>query len=160
MSWFWEAWLWKVWAVRSPEGVTVGFRLPRSWKRIHDASAPLAFRNDRDDSLFQITPFPREQSAKMRGKLREAVAGQASRMAGQSVGDHVELFGIGGEGIDGWYFIASDRNVKPGEWAHMLSGMVEIDRLVMSFTVLSHQRPRMGEGDALRAFNYLRVKNA
>lgn len=155
MSWFWKAW-----RVRSPEGVTIGLRLPRSWKRVREWSAPLAFRNERDGSLFQITPFPRELSVSLRGKLREAVAARAKEMAPQFVDDHVELFGIGGEDVDGWYFIASDRNVKPGEWAHMISSMTEIDGQVMTFTILSHQRPRMGEGDALRAFNYLRVRNA
>jgi len=155
MSWFWKAW-----KVRSPEGVTLGLRLPRSWKRVRDAAATLAFRNERDGSLFQITPYPREVSGSMRGKLREAVAARAKEIAPQSVDDHIELYGIGGENVDGWYFIATDRNVKPSEWAHMISGMIEIDRQVMTFTILSHQRPRMGEGDALRAFNYLRVRNA
>jgi hypothetical protein len=79
-------------------------------------------------------------------------------MRGKSIGDRVELFGMGGEGAEGWYFIASDRNVKPGEWAHLISGMIDIDNHVILFTILSHQRPRMGEGDALHAFEYLTVR--
>lgn len=151
---------WKSWAVRSREGVVIGFRLPRSWKRIHHSSAPLVFQNNRDGSVFQITPLPREFSEKAHGKLRELVEARAQSVSHRSVGDHVELFGIEGENIDGWYFIATDRLVKPGEWAHMLAGMIEVDRQVLQFTVMSHRPLHKGEGDALRAFEYLMVKNA
>ncbi len=44
----------------------------------------------------------------------------------------------------GFFFWASDRAPKPGEYEHMAQGAVPVGPLLLQFTILSHAAPPMG----------------
>jgi len=87
-----------------------------------------------------ITPFWRkgEDTTVYESALRdqtEEVAAKAQPGAVEKQLTLKELSGIGGRG---YYFSATDRAPKPGEYKYMTQGMLKLGNLALAFTVLSN----------------------
>jgi hypothetical protein len=95
----------------------------------------------------KITPFWRkgEDGRVYESALREQTEAAAAEAQPQAVEKKLTLKEITGTEGRGYYFTATDRAPKPGEYKYMAQGMLKLGNLALAFTVLSND----GQADLL-----------
>ena len=94
-----------------------------------------------------ITPFWRtgEDGTVYESALREQTEAAAAKAQRQAVEKKLTLKEFSGTDGRGYYFTATDRAPKPGEYKHMAQGMLRLGNVALAFTVLSND----GQGDTV-----------
>jgi hypothetical protein len=131
---------------------SIEIAVPRGWTAeasADDPSAPSTIRLEQPGASFValLTPFwdPGEADD-------EAAPGDAARLfaelarrnaLGGSVEREIPLQELGGEGVHGFWFGATDRELvgkEPGpeEWRHVIQGAAAVGELVVAFTLLDN----------------------
>jgi hypothetical protein len=70
--------------------------------------------------------------------LRTEVAAAAKGAEAQAVEHSLPLKELAGVNGRGFYFVATDRAPKPGEYKYLLKGMIRTGDIALAFTVLTH----------------------
>jgi hypothetical protein len=104
------------------------------------------------DVMLLITPLwspkgdPRFNSAQ---NIRTAIERSAKSVQHTAVEKELVIRAIGTVDGRGYFFWATDRAPKAGEYEFMANGGVPAGKLLLSFTVLSHAEPPKGIEEAL-----------
>lgn len=83
------------------------------------------------------------------GKIRSIVASAAKSAEGQSVEGTLSVQNLVGTSGQGYYFRATDRAPKPGEWKYLTQGMIRTGAIALTFTVLTNDGQAATEKAAL-----------
>jgi hypothetical protein len=96
-----------------------------------------------------ITPYWRrgDDTTVYESALREQTEAAAADAQSQAVEKALTLKELSGTEGHGYYFTATDRAPKPGEYKYMAQGMLKLGNLGLAFTVLTND----GQADVLAA---------
>jgi hypothetical protein len=88
-----------------------------------------------------ITPYWRrgDDSTVYESALREQTEAAAAEAQSQAVEKKLTLKEISGTDGHGYYFTATDRAPKPGEYKYMSQGMLKLGSIGLAFTVLTNE---------------------
>ncbi len=86
--------------------------------------------------------------------IKNLVEGAAQKASPQAVEKNIEVKKLGGSNI-GYYFSATDKAPKPGEFKYLSQGAVGIDEIVVTFTILTHSSDSEVVGQAVTMFGDL-----
>ena len=81
--------------------------------------------------------------------LRRLVGSAATRAKSQSVEESLPIQNFGSGDVQGYYFSATDRAPKPGEFKFMTQGAMSVSGLPVSFTILSNGNAQQAVEPAL-----------
>jgi hypothetical protein len=70
--------------------------------------------------------------------IRRQVEGAADEVKSQSVEQSIALVEFAGASGPGYYFTATDRAPKAGEYKYLLQGMLKVSELVLTFMILTN----------------------
>jgi len=121
--------------------------VPAGWSdqlREAGSSLPptLAFRPSRGQPFeVMVTPLWREgpdAPAFTKDWIRNQVWGAVDQVKGQSLEQNISIVEFAGASGPGYYFTATDRAPKAGEYKYLLQGMVKVSELVVTFTILTN----------------------
>jgi hypothetical protein len=71
-------------------------------------------------------------------KLRAIVTSTARNALAKSVEMTIPVHDLTGPQVHGFYYFATDRAPKPGEWKYLTQGMINIDGAPFAFTILTN----------------------
>ena len=91
--------------------------------------------------LWSPTPDPQFNSPE---KIRAAIERAAQAAQETALEKELPLQEITAKSGRGYYFAATDRAPKKGEYEYMANGAVPAGELLVSFTILSHTAPPKG----------------
>ncbi|HKD41424.1 MAG TPA: hypothetical protein VKB87_14165 [Myxococcaceae bacterium] len=69
-------------------------------------------------------------------RVRSIVQGAAASAKSSSVEQELPIVSLGLPGAIGYYFSATDRAPKPGEWKYLTQGSIGLGEVLITFTVL------------------------
>ncbi len=72
------------------------------------------------------------------GKVRDIVERSAKDVASQAVEETIEIKELQGDSVAGYYFTATDKAPKPGEFKYMTQGMFRVGDVGPTFTILTN----------------------
>ncbi|RJP24126.1 MAG: hypothetical protein C4520_04795 [Candidatus Abyssobacteria bacterium SURF_5] len=104
-----------------------------------------------NEFLVMITPLwnMSEDDFSSDAKLKSLVDMDRQAMAPSAVEEELELVALKGPNARGYYFIATDRAPKPGEWKYAMRAGVATGQLLLSVTVLTNDKESAVIADAL-----------
>ncbi len=105
---------------------------------------------------LMITPMlPPDNSAGLPpdDEVRRRVAQTAEHMKSQAVEKTIEIKQLTGPDARGYYYSATDRAPKPGEFKYMTQGILRVNELLVTFTVLTNDGQEQIAKDALAAMS-------
>ena len=142
-----------------PKNGTLQLNAPRSWRESvrqpsEDLPPTIIFSPPQGNG-FQILITPMwavRPGIAMPGKeeIRRVVANAAETAKRQAVERDIPIVEIRGDSTNGYYFSATDRAPKPGEFKYMAQGMLRLGELSATFTVLSNDSAGSVVADALK----------
>ena len=140
-----------------PEHGSLQLSAPRSWKdklRQPPQGMPptIAFTSQQGNE-FQvfITPLWNRMGAfPDKDEMLDMVLDAAEEAKQQAVERNLPISEMRGDSGIGYYFSATDRAPKPGEFKYLTQGILQIGELVTSFTILSNDGGATIASDALR----------
>jgi hypothetical protein len=122
---------------------TLRLTLPAGWTDREREPMTYEIRDAKNQLLLLITPLwspkndPHVNSAE---EIREGITHAADEIQPTAVEKQLVVREIATSSGKGYYFTATDRAPKPGEYEYLANGAVAAGRLLVSFTVLSHSR--------------------
>jgi hypothetical protein len=96
-----------------------------------------------------IWPANKDVPVPSDGEIRSNVERSAESVRGQAVESSIPVRELKRIGVQGYYFSATDKNPKPGEFKYMTQGTVVTGDLVVTFTILSNDGTNKVEKDAI-----------
>lgn len=143
--------------------------VPDGWSdsvnRIRPDLPPTVTLTSTDASAFQvlITPIwpasaaiPKETAKSLRDSVRRA----ADQAQSQAIETQVTTVDFAGASSFGSYFSVTDRDPKPGEFKYMTQGMLALDDLRITFTILANRKREAITEMALHLVKTIRRKPA
>ncbi len=121
--------------------------VPQGWldevrERAPQAPPTIVYRPLAGDAfLVLVTPIwrPRpEVPMPSREALRERVERGIERARPRAVEKEIRVWEFAGASGAGFYYSATDRAPKPGEFTYLTQGMLRVDELIVTFTILSN----------------------
>jgi hypothetical protein len=109
---------------------------PRRWISRTAARAPT--RPTFNVLMTPLTGTPMSAAMSDNNKLRAIVTAAARSALSQSVEMTIPVHDLSGPEAHGFYFFATDRAPKPGEWKYLTQGMINIDGTPFAFTILTN----------------------
>jgi hypothetical protein len=99
-----------------------------------------------------IRPFWRrgEDSTVYESALREQTEAEAAEAQSQAVESKLTVTEFSGTEGRGYYFTATDRSPKPGEYKYMAKGMLKLGTLTLAFIILTNDGQADVVADALQ----------
>jgi hypothetical protein len=88
--------------------------------------------------MTPLTGTPMSAAMSDNNKLRAIVTAAARSALSQSVEMTIPVHDLSGPEAHGFYFFATDRAPKPGEWKYLTQGMINIDGTPFAFTILTN----------------------
>lgn len=100
----------------------------------------------------EITVFWRkgDDSTIYESALREQTESAAAEAQPQAVESQLTIREFTGAGGRGYYFAATDKAPKPGEYKHLTQGMLKLEDVVLAFTILTNDGQEQVVDDALK----------
>ena len=89
--------------------------------------------------LTTIWPASKERAPLSRDRLRAVVERSAQSARAQSIERDLSLVEFQGRSGPGFYFSATDRAPKPGEFDSLTHGIVRVGELSVTFTILTNK---------------------
>jgi len=141
-----------------PDYGNLQLKVPTSWQdKISQPSNrpfPTITFIPRSGTSFQILLTPMwatRPGAVMPGsmEIKQSVERAAGNAKSQSVEKELPIKELKGTSVAGYYFSATDRAPKPGEFKYMTQGMLRLGELVLTFTVLTNEGAETVIHDAL-----------
>ncbi len=81
--------------------------------------------------------------------IRQTVQKAADDAKGQAVEKTIPVIELSGAAGPGFYFSATDKSAKPGEYKYMIQGMLKVSDLTVTFTILTNDGQERVRQDAL-----------
>src|SRR5262249_11061392 len=137
-----------------PQHGVFRLQVPKSWQdRVSQPQGsipPTIILTAGSGDAFQalLTPiWPAQPGASLPGpaEIKRIVESSADRAKQQSAEQQLVIQEIKGISGGGYYFSATDRAPKPGEFKYLLQGLIRAGELLVSFTVLTQDG-----GDSIR----------
>jgi hypothetical protein len=88
--------------------------------------------------ITAVWPVSPERALPDDATLRSQVARAAKQLESQSVEGTLPLTALNGKQGHGFYFTATDRAPKPGEYSYMLQGLIRVGDIALAFTLLTN----------------------
>ncbi|MDR2881936.1 MAG: hypothetical protein LBV29_08590 [Azoarcus sp.] len=88
--------------------------------------------------LTTLWPATKDRPPLSRDQLRAGVERDARRVKAQAVESELPLVGFQGQSGPGFYFAATDRAPKPGEFKFLTQGVILVGELTVTFTILTN----------------------
>jgi hypothetical protein len=101
-----------------------------------------------------VWPIPPRTQLSNLAEIREEVAGAASQASPESVEKVLPLKELKGGGNQGYFFRATDRAPKPGEFKYLTQGIMRAGEVNLAFTILTNDS---GEPVVAAALDMLRT---
>jgi hypothetical protein len=130
-----------------PGGAELWLTIPATWNQKFESpdknTPPSVWLTARQGPTFNvlITPLtgtPVSAAITDENKLRAIVTSAARSALSQSVEMTIPVHDLTGPEAHGFYFFATDRAPKPGEWKYLTQGMINIDGAPFAFTILTN----------------------
>jgi len=130
-----------------PGGDELWLTIPAAWNQKFDSpqkNMPAGvWLTPREGASFNvlITPLagtPAGPALSDENKLRAIVTAAARSALSQSVEMTIPVHDLTGPEAHGFYFFATDRAPKPGEWKYLTQGMININGAPFAFTILTN----------------------
>jgi hypothetical protein len=99
--------------------------------------------------ITPIWPASKEQEPMSFEKLKQLVQQGAERAKSQAVEKTVPMQELKGPSGMGYYFAVTDRAPGPEEYKYMTQGMIRVDNLTITFTILTNDGQENVTNDAL-----------
>jgi len=130
-----------------PDHGSIQLQVPQSWKeellQPTRGLPPTTVFSPKTGTSFQILLTPmfsvREGMAlSTPSEVKMNVERAAEQLKGQAVEKSILVKELKGPSAIGYYFSATDRAPKPGEYKYITQGMLRVGELALTFTVLSN----------------------
>lgn len=127
-----------------PTGAAVSLTVPAGWKAVQQAAAPQAISvNPEGGKAFhvELTPLVRPDGTWLRTDtetLKGVVEDSAKKVLPQAQEKSLPLQMLFGPNGRGFYFSATDRAPKPGEFKHLTQGVMSVQGLPVAFSIGSN----------------------
>jgi hypothetical protein len=131
-----------------PEGGHFGITVPSDWKDLVEQSSnrlpSTIIFGAGSGRPFQLLITPIRQMAKdsgpqLKSRLRSTVEQAAEHAKSQSVEREIPIKEFQGRAGTGYYFSATDRAPKPGEYKFLTQGILLLGELNVTFTILTNE---------------------
>jgi hypothetical protein len=141
-----------------PDKSGLELTIPARWKdelKANPGSAPATIMlTPRDGAPFQVfvTPVARQRpgaSVDTAIRMRETVQQAADKVKPSAVEPYLSVEELPGAPGPGYYFSATDREPKPGEFKYLTEGMLLVGDVVVSFSVLTNDGQEKVRDEAL-----------
>ncbi|MFO1406913.1 MAG: hypothetical protein U1F08_05180 [Steroidobacteraceae bacterium] len=130
-----------------PRGGDIVMQLPDDWSSRADTSNDnlsttiTLVPKSGDPFQIQVTPMAPTQggpSLPSAADLRHFLEQNANGIRAQSVESEIRINELAGASGPGYYYSATDKAPTPGSYAHMTQGVLRVDGLVVTFTILTN----------------------
>jgi hypothetical protein len=130
-----------------PGGDELWLTIPAAWNQKFESpdknTPPSVWLTARQGPTFNVpmTPLtgtPAGPALSDENKLRSIVTAAARSALSQSVEMTIPVHDLTGPEAHGFYFFATDRAAKPGEWKYLTQGMININGAPFAFTILTN----------------------
>jgi hypothetical protein len=130
-----------------PSGTELWLTIPATWNQKFESpdknTPPSVWMTARQGPTFNvlITPLsgtPAGAAMTDENKLRAIVTSAARSALSQSVEMTIPVHDLTGPEAHGFYYFATDRAPKPGEWKYLTQGMININGAPFAFTILTN----------------------
>jgi hypothetical protein len=98
-----------------------------------------------------IWPIPKDRAPPTRDEIRSRVERGAQGVRAQAVEPELRIIEFQGRSGPGFYFSATDRAPKPGEYKFLTHGIVRVGELSVTFTILTNDGQEAIVAQALEA---------
>jgi hypothetical protein len=141
-----------------PDNSKLELTIPPGWKdelKEKQGSAPAAIAlTPREGAPFQVlvTPVTRQRpgtSADTAIKMRHSVQQGADKINPSAVEQFLPVEELTGAPGPGYYFSATDREPKPGEFKYLTQGMLLVGDVVVAFSILTNDGQEKAKDEAL-----------
>jgi len=147
-----------------PDNSKLELSIPAGWKdevkasqasKANQGSAPSTVAlTPREGAPFEVhvTPVARQRqgaSADTAIKMRHSVQQAADKVKPTAMEQYLPVEQLSGAPGPGYYFSATDRAPKPGEFKYLTQGMLLVGDLVVAFSVLTNDRQEKVRDQAL-----------
>ena len=141
-----------------PDNSKLELTIPAGWKdelKTNPKSAPATIAlAPRDGSPFQVsvTPVARQRqgaSTDTAIKMRASVQQAADKVKPGAMEQYLPVEQLAGAAGPGYYFSATDREPKPGEFKYLTQGMLLVGDVVLSFSILTNDAQEKVRDQAL-----------
>ena len=141
-----------------PDKSSLELTIPALWKeelKAKPGSAPATIvLTPRDGAPFEVfvTPVTRQKpgaSAETAIQMRQSVQQAADKVKPSAVEPSLWVEELAGAAAPGYYFSATDREPKPGEFKYLTQGMLLVGDVVVSFAVLTNDGQEKVRDEAL-----------
>lgn len=139
-------------------------QVPSSWKdelqQPSDRLPPTIVLKPATGNLFTMLMTPiwpaKKETPPTTEKIRELVQKSAEKARPQSIEQVINLVEFKGTSARGYYFSATDKAPKPGEYKFLIQGILAVGELMVTFTILTNDN----QGNVAReALNVIREAN-
>ena len=134
--------------------------VPRDWKdqlrQPPDRSPPTIVFGPGSGKPFHVVMIPiwpptKEHALPSRDQVRAAIERGAQEAGSQAVEKELRAVELQGRSGAGFYFSATDRAPKPGEYKFLTQGSILVGKLVVNFTILTNDGQEAVVKQALEA---------
>jgi len=137
---------------------SIELQVPQTWRdelrQPADGHPPTIIFTPQSGASFQVLVTPvysmrqgvtMPQPADIRAKVKRS----AVSARGQAVEKHIEVRELQGPSATGYYFSATDRAAKAGEYRYMTQGMLRVGKVAPVFTVLTEEKGNKAVAESL-----------
>jgi hypothetical protein len=144
-----------------PDGTVLQMKVPASWqheftRELTELPPTITLRPQTgEDFAVLVTPLPPAGEASpppTAQAIREHVELVVDKARSQAAEEMISIREFRGTSGVGYYFSATDKAPKPGEYKFMTQGIFGVDNLIVAFTVLTNDGQRAIVDDALAMF--------
>jgi hypothetical protein len=131
-----------------PDYGTLQLQVPRSWRdamqQPSDDLPPVIMFSPKEGKAFQFMLTPIYSSGQQLAKvsladIKDFIERSAKEAQAQAVEKVIPVKELHGTSVNGYYFFATDRAPKPGEWKYLTQGIFLVDNdLSPTFTILTN----------------------
>ncbi|MEK7735071.1 MAG: hypothetical protein AAB329_06480, partial [Pseudomonadota bacterium] len=82
-------------------------------------------------------------------ELRQRVEQVVGQIKPRAVWKHIQVIELRGNAGIGYYYAATDKAPKPGEYKYLTQGILRVDNLLVTFTILTNDGQQDVVADAL-----------
>lgn len=104
-----------------------------------------------------IWPMKQEMALPAAREMRQSVLKAAEALKGQALEKSFEAIELKGPAASGYYFRATDRAPKPGEFKYLAQGMLALGELRVTFTILTNDGQQAAVAAALEMLRNARL---
>lgn len=136
-----------------PDNSKLELTIPPGWKDELKEKTTIAL-SPREGAPFQVvvTPVARQRAgadADTTIKMRHSVQQAADKIKPSAVEEYLAVEQLLGAPRPGYYFSATDRDPKPGEFKYLTQGMLLVGDVVISFSILTNDGQQKAKDEAL-----------